>query len=524
MLKRVFLVFVLLLVIGLPASIFAAPPVLNVAIQVEPDSLDPHACNNSTQERAIPQIYEPLVDIGDDMVSLKPVLASKWDISDDLKTYTFYLRKGVKFSDGTPFNAQAVKFNFDRINQIKKLPYAVTQKVSKLEVIDDYTVRMSLSQPFAPFLAAMRRVFMVSPAAVKKYQRNNDLAQEWFTDHSAGTGPYTVKKWVRRTNIALEGNKFYWKGWSGKHFPAVNLRVIYEPESQRMLLQQGELDIITIVNRDSLEKLKKDKNIVIETNPIAAQMYVMMNCAAGPTANVKVRKALAYAWDFETYNKLMNGLTTGSNLPIPKSLMGSNFNLENPYKYNLNKAKQLLAEAGYPNGGFTLEYLVQKGDEQKIIMYQVLQAEYAKLGIKLVLTEMDWPALLARVTDWGTTKDPERVPSMLPFYKSPDVWHPWTFLWELFHTDAEIQRQGHWNMMFYENKKVDSVIDEALIAKDNKKALQLWAEAAQMIMDDCPALFIDGRMDFAVMRKTVGGFKFRPIADNIYFYYELYRK
>ena len=516
----------LLLVFVLSVSALAAPKsnILNVAIQVEPDTLDPHACNNTTQERTIPQIYEPLVDISDDMVSIKPMLATSWTISDDLKTYTFYLRKNVKFSDGTPFDAQAVKFNIDRINYIKKLPYAVTQKIKSVEIVDDYTVRLTMHEPFTPFLAAMRRVFMVSPSAVKKYQKNNDWAQGWLTDHSAGSGPYKVSKWVRRTNLALVKNGLYREGWSGKHFTTVNLRIIYEAEAQKMLLQNGELDIITIINRDLLSQLEQDRNIYIETNPVAAQMYVMMNCAAGPTADPRVRKALAYAWNYDTYNRLMNGQTTGSDLPIPKSLMGSNFSLKNPYQYNLEKAKQLLAEAGYPNGGFSLEYLVQKGDEQKIIMYQVMQSEYKKLGIDLILTEMDWPALLARVTDWADNQDLDRIPSMLPFYKSPDVWHPWTFLWELFHTEAEIHRQGHWNMMFYENTVVDKLIDQALVEKDNNRALDLWTEAAEIIVEDSPALFVDGRMDYAVMRKSVGGFVYRPIADNFFLYYELYRK
>ncbi len=502
----------------------ARPSELNVGIQVEMDSMDPHAANNSTQERWIPQIYEPLVDIGDDMVSTKPVLAESWEVSPNLDEYTFHLRRGVKFSDGTEFNAQAVKHNFDRIVAIKKLPYAVVQRVARLELLDDYTVRMRLNEPFAPFLAAMRRVFFVSPAAVQANQSGGDWAQAWLNDHSAGTGPYMLREWVRRSHLVYEKNPQYWGGWEGSHFDRVTLRVIYEADAQRLLLERGDLDVASIISRDALPALQRNPAISVNINPIAAQMYVLINCAAGPTADPRVRQALAHAWNFEAYNQLMSGMTSGDNLPVPKALMGPGFNLPNPYTYDLDRARQLLAEAGYPQGGFALEYLVQKGDEQKIIMFQVLQQELAKLGIQMTLVEMDWPALLARVTEWGATRDPNRVPELLPFYKSPDVWHPWTFLWELFHTDAMIDRTGHWNMMYYSNPVVDRTIDEALRTVDQARALQLWTQAAQQIMADSPALFIDGRMDISVMRSDVGGWKFRPIADNLFFFYEMYRK
>jgi peptide/nickel transport system substrate-binding protein len=127
------------------------------------------------------------------------------------------------------------------------------------------------------------------------------------------------------------------------------------------------------------------------------------------------------------------------------------------------------------------------------------------------------------VSNWGKNQEGE-VPALLPFYKSPDVVHPWTFLWELFHTDAQIHKTGHWNMMFYSDPDVDAVIDEALRTPDETAALKLWTDAAQQIMADSPALFIDGRMDFALMRADIGGWTFRPIADQYYWFYELHRK
>jgi peptide/nickel transport system substrate-binding protein len=252
-------------------------------------------------------------------------------------------------------------------------------------------------------------------------------------------------------------------------------------------------------------------------------MYVQVNSAGGPTADARVRPALAHAWNFVAYDQLMGGLTSGDNLPMPRSFFGPYADqISNPYSYDLDKSRALLEEAGYADG-FALDYLVQKGDEQKIIMFQVLQSELTKLGVELRLFEMDWPVLLDRVSNWGKNQEGE-VPALLPFYKSPDVVHPWTFLWELFHTDAQIHKTGHWNMMFYSDPDVDAVIDEALRTPDETAALKLWTDAAQQIMADSPALFIDGRMDFALMRADIGGWTFRPIADQYYWFYELHRK
>lgn len=514
---------------ALLAPLFLSPQLvqaetLNMAFHEQPDTLDPHAANNSTQERYLPQIYEPLVDIADNMVDVKPVLAESWEISPDLLTYTFHLRPGVKFSDGTEFNAEAVKQNFDRIIALKRLPYTIVQRVSQLEVIDPLTVRMTLSEPFVPFLATLRRVFFVSPKAIADHQVDGDLAKGWLDAHSAGSGPYVIEEWVRRTSVALTKNDLYHGGWAGNHFDRVVIRIIPEQDAQRLLIERGEVDIISIVGRDSLEALRANPELQVSVNPIAAQMYVLINSAGGPTADRRVRQAIAHAWNFEVYSQLMSGMTTGDNLPMPKSFFGASADrIANPYPYDLDKARALLAEAGHPNGGFALDYLVQRGDEQKIIMFQVLQAELAKLGIELRLFEMEWNALLDRVSGWNEDRDAP-VPAMLPFYKSPDVVHPWTFLWELFHTDAQIHIGGHWNMMYYSNPEVDELIDTALATTDEKAALDIWTEAAEKISADSPALFIDGRMDFAIMRADIGGWTFRPIADQYYWFYELYRK
>ena len=228
----------------------------------------------------------------------------------------------MKFSDGTDFDAEAVKVNFDRISALKRLPYTTVQRVSKLEVVDPLTVRMTLSEPFVPFLASLRRVFFVSPKAISDHQVDGDWAQGWLDADSAGSGPYKIGKWDRRTSLALTKNDLYREGWDGPHFERVVIKFIPEQDAQRLLIERGEVDIISIVNRDALAALQQNKDLQVFVNPIAAQMYVLINSAAGPTADPRVRQAIAHAWNFKAYSQLMGGMTSGDNLPMPKAFFG----------------------------------------------------------------------------------------------------------------------------------------------------------------------------------------------------------
>lgn len=224
------------------------------ATSTEPLGLDPALVDDVDSGNVLCNIYESLLRFKDKSTEVEPSLAEKWDISDDGLVYTFYLRKGIKFHDGTPFNAEAVKFNFDRQspeNMIPKMSYAplVLGDIDKTEVVDEFTFRVTLKRPSTPFINNMAMCYsapIASPTALKKY--NNSLM-----DHPVGTGPYKLVAWDRGQNIILTTNDDYW----GPK-PAVQnviIRIMKDTSARVVALNNGEVDIINGIDANVVEQL-----------------------------------------------------------------------------------------------------------------------------------------------------------------------------------------------------------------------------------------------------------------------------
>jgi len=502
--------------------------ILNVAKYNVMTSADPHTSTYNDMSMYIDgNIFEGLVTISkDDFTKVEPVLATSWEVSPDGLAYTFNLRKGVKFSDGTPFNGQAVKFNFDRLLALKKGGSYLGFKVIKnVEVLDEYKVRFTLKQNF-PFLAVTRYSFMVSPKAVKEHATPKDKwAQNWLANHSAGTAPYMIKDWVHEVNITLVQNPHYWRGWRKNNFKVINIRSMYEADVQRMLLEKGDLDIAMIISRDALPALKKNREIWAAQNITPAPMMLLFNFLVPPTNDIRVRKALAHAWNHEAYKEVRRGVAPRADGPIPAVLLGKDYRLENPYVYDPDKARDLLKQAGYPKGGFTLNVLSQKGDEQKRMIFEVFQSEVAKLGVKLNYHEKTWAGMTETCRDRTLMSDPKNAMHIVILYKSMDVVSPWNYLYKVYSCETQMSKPtGVVNLAYYCNPRVDEIIKRALATVDREKALELWRQGNQIVMDDCAAVFVDKQVEDVVMRASVKGYNPRVFTPRQFYYYELYRE
>jgi peptide/nickel transport system substrate-binding protein len=500
-------------VLAVPASsnaqLAAGGKVLNVGLYIEPQSADPHNVEVGTLLRELNSVYEGLVDVTEKIMVYEPLLATSWTASDDGLSYTFKLRKGVRFSDGTDFNADAVKVNYERVMAIKRGPYAAVKQIKAVEVVDDETVRMRLHQPSGAFLATLRQFMMISPAAIKAHA-GSDMAQSWLNEHTAGTGPYKVEQWRRGSVLTLVRNEHSWRGWSGQEFDRINLRVILEAETQRLMLQQGQLDIAQIISVDALPALKRNPQIRVVETEYAGQMYFFLNTALEPTTDMRLRRALAYAWNHEKYKALRKGIGPRADGAAPNVLFGPGYGFKNTYAFDADKARRLLAEAGVTKGT-RLTALVQKGDEQKRMLIEVLRDELSALGVEMNFYEGTWPAIWKRMTDWGASRDPALNWHIVVFYKSPDLWTPWTFLYRMFHTDTQLHKpSGQYNLGLYSNPSVDKLITEASVLLDADKATPLWRKANEAIFADLPAIPIEKMVEIAVMRSDIQGYVFRP--------------
>src|SRR3989475_4903540 len=340
--------------------------VLNVGKYTQLGSYDPHAGALDTLWWTGNNFYESLLDLNEDLSGPRPVLATSWTASKDGKTYTFKLREGVKFSDGAPFASAAVKLSVERAQALKKAAFLFIKPIARVETPSPSTVVCHLEQPSNTFLPGLRFLLVVSPKALKEHDKD-DQAQGWLREHTAGTGAYVLEKWEPNIIHVGKKNPHYWRGWPANKFTTINLRHIYEPETQRLMVEKGELDWSENVTKDALPALKRNPSLTVYEKLGTSLMVTYLNTNVAPTKDLQVRQALHHLWNQEAFNAITGNAANGGPLFTP--LLGKDWRMENPYPYNPDRAKRLLAEAGYPNGGVTPRFPSQEGDGDKPAMF-----------------------------------------------------------------------------------------------------------------------------------------------------------
>lgn len=481
---------------------------LVIGLQAEPTSLDAHVISDFNSSRAAMEIYDQLVEFKDEGTELEPGLAEKWDISPDGLDYTFYLKKGIKFQDGNPLNADAVKFSIDR--QIDpNHPYHNTGEfayadftfgtVKEVKVIDESTVKITLKEAFAPFLSnmAMHSASIVSPEAVKKYGKD-------FSKNPVGTGPYKFVSWKPGVEIILEKNADYFKG-----APKID-QLIYKPiaEDQTRLteLEAGNLDLIVNVPPDDLQRLQDAKKYQIIEQPGMHVWWTAFNTQKKPFNNVKVRQAINYAINRDAIVKdILKGTGEPATTPLPPVVWGHDFNIKN-YDYNPEKAKQLLAEAGYPNG-FEANYWIPEsgsGMQQPVTMAAAIQADLEKVGVKLKIQKVEWGTYLDKVFI-----EPEKSEmDMHQMSWMGDNGDPDNFLYALLSSE-QIPKAG-FNDAYYKNDKVDELLKKARVTQDKQARTKMYEDAQKLIMEDAPWVVMDHEKQIVVASPKVKNFKLHP--------------
>jgi peptide/nickel transport system substrate-binding protein len=506
--------------LGASPSATAQPEnVLNVGKYTQLGSYDPHTGALDTLWWTGNNFYESLLDLNDDMASLRPVLATSWTVSKDGKVYTFKLREGVKFSDGTAFDAAAVKLSVERAQALKKAAFLYIKPIVKVETPSPSTVVFHLEQPSNMFLPGLRFLLVVSPKALKDHE-GGDQAQAWLREHTAGTGPYVLEKWEPNIIHVGKKNPHYWRGWPANKFTTINLRHIYEPETQRLMVEKGELDWAENVTKDSLPALKRNPGLTVHEKQGTTLMVTYLNTNVAPTKDPRVRQALHHLWNQEAFNAITGSAANPGPLFTP--ILGKDWRLENPYPYNVDRAKKLLAEAGFPNGGFTLRFQSQKGDVDKRAIFELMQAELNKLNIKVEFFDDTWPALVKRATDWGTTRDANTAIHLFGYFRPMFLPTGLDFLFNMYHSDGNPMKGGR-NFTYYANPEYDKLINEAMVTTDRDREIKLERQAAELVWRDA-ALVVNGRIiDKFVARKDVKGFVY--LGDRVSFrYYDMYRE
>ncbi len=380
---------VVILCLAMLASAGPAGGRVVVGLNIDANTLDPHFVSSTQEYGMLKSIYEHLVWFDPAKGEFQPMLATSWKRV-GLLTWEFRLRQGVRFTNGEPFDAEAVKYTIERtidpkVNSNNRFPGAVN--LDRVKVVDPYTVRIITKRPAATMLTQLWILQLVPP----KYFSSTPLSE--LARKPVGTGPYKVVEWVKDDHITLEANPDYWGPKPA--IKTVVFRPIPEVSTRVAELQTGGVDVAIDIPPDQAKTLEANPNVQVERIPSGRRVFFGLRSDRPPLDNVKVRQALNYGLNFDVINQsLLSGM--GQRLATYVVPPFGDPSLQ-PYPYDPTKAKQLLAEAGYPNGfDITLEVPVArylKGED----ISQAAAADWVKVGVRVKVVPLEWGVFVKKI-------------------------------------------------------------------------------------------------------------------------------
>ena len=475
------------------------------------DTLDNQVSSNGETSEVTTQIFNLLVRAKPGGTEVEPDLAESWSVSPDGLVWTFKLRKGVTFHDGTPWNAEAAKFNFDRMadpmypyHDVKGFDYEywsdfMADSFKDAKVVDPYTFQVVLKQPNAPLLYNLSIIAFQfnSPAALKKY------GAQAFGQHPVGTGPYKFVEWVRDDHITLEANPAFFRKGLPKTKRVV-MRVIKDNAARFLALKANEVQAIELPNTDDVKVAMQDPNLKVGYRPAFNTGWVRFNMNDPMLKDKRIREAMALAINRQAIvDGLYGGYGQVAEQHMPPVMWGRIEGLKG-MPYDPNKSKQLLSEAKYPNG-FSIDFwyipvsrpYFPAGKE----IGTAIASDLSKVGIRVHLQTEDWAAYLK---DRKTNKFPMFMIGWIGDNGDPDDWLGYFFP----KFDAENA------YLSYNNATVFDLINKAKVTSAQAERAKLYAQAEQLILDDYRDIPIAHAKVPILMRKNVQGLIGQPDANE----------
>lgn len=474
-----------------------------------PDIIDPHVKYDVGAAAFNLNIYDNLLRYQGNPPELVPWLAETYSSSPDGLVWTFHLRQGVTFHDGSPLTADAVHFSFLRLLMLGKGPAGVFKRMGlepgHIRVLDPQTIEFRLTKPFGPFRMAIPLVSIVNPAVIKAHESNGDWAEPWLAQNAAGSGAFRLLKFDQATGFSMERFPGFWGGWGAQYVDSVDIRVIREQSSRTLALMKGDVHMIeTLLGADQLEKLEKHPRLKVLPYESMRFFVIRMHNQREPFTDPDIRKAFSYAFNYESFIKdLMKGRVVRNPLPLPRPLWGYPADLPG-YEYDLDKAKAHLARAKLKITR-PLEVYVQAPLEPTVQAALLFQSDLAKLGIELRLVKSMFPSIVA------STKTMESTPDMWIHWISTYYVDPENWIGEMY----DSANGGTWKASsWYKNPKVDALLQQARGMLDQDQRATLYAEACRLVVEDAPDLWVYNTIEYVPLAKAVQGLQFSLVGSG----------
>jgi peptide/nickel transport system substrate-binding protein len=501
---------------------------LTVASYGSPIDLDPHSAVEDRSALAIRGAYEQLIALKADQTDeYEGLIAERWESNTDQSVWTFHLRPGVTFHDGSPCDAEAVRASFERLLTLGLAPafemFRFLSDPSQISTPDPLTVVFDLGQPQPLFEAGVSSQYggqIVNTSRLRELESEGDWGHGWaeLNQEGLGTGPYRITSFEPGEQLILERFDGYWRDWQDGQFDRVLIRVVPESASRRQLVERGEADIVDGLDPDALAALEQNSDVVVDHSYSTQVDYVIMT-VAGPLASPEARRALCYAFP---YDDVIEGVYQGYGKravgPVAELCRGFASGTFQ-YQTDLAAAKELLVEAGVAEGT-ELTLMMDAGDPADDATVQLFQANLGEIGITLSVETVDFGTLTAILF---RDVAPEEQPNMMQW----GWWPAYNDAWS--HLQAQVlcsaQGSAGTNAGYYCNPEVDELLTLARDATDPTAYDKALAEVQQILSrDDPPAIYYLQPQWSTVLRRDIQGFAFNPIYVGTFDFFGLRRQ
>jgi peptide/nickel transport system substrate-binding protein len=461
----------------------------------------------SLEVMVLANIYEPLVyyDHTQENDPLKPALATSWSVSGDGLVWTFNLREGVHFHDGEPLTAAAAKQSLERTIGLARGGYYIWDAVDEIRAVDELTLEIETKYPAPINLIASSQyaAYIYSPAAA-------EAGTDWFDEgNAAGTGPYYLRQWDRNQQVVLERFDDHWSDWEDGSIERVIFKIVRESATQVQLLLAGKADFISLISVDLVSAFEENPEIAVSYIPSWKNSQFLLNTRKWPTSDPNFRRALTYAWDYESVTKnIYAGSADTARGIIPASLWGHDATLETPL-FDLDKAREYLEASEVPpeERKITVAYIASSEAYQNSA--ELFQRNLSKLGVEVELRPGPWGTI------WDAAKNPNSAPNAIsmtwwPTYATPSDW-----LTGLFQTEEP----ANFNLSYYKNPAFDLLVEEGvrLEATDRHAAIEKYQAAQRILIDDAVAIFYADLRERIVHSASLSEVSPNPAYNAIFF-------
>jgi peptide/nickel transport system substrate-binding protein len=501
---------------------------LILGLDASPTDLDPQSQYDYRSTIVIRNIYEGLVGlVGSATDEFEGLVAESWEANEDQSVWTFKLRPGLKFHDGSPCDSAAVKASYERLLAMGRGAVNVVSRFvsdpKQMETPDPETIVFNLGVPQPLFLSAMAATYgpqIINAKVVMEHEEEGDFGNAWLqlNAEGTGTGAWKLVSFEPGQEATLERNPDYWRGWEGNHFERIIIRVVEEAATMRQLVEAGDVDIMDrySVDYEWIDELQQNPALNVDLGDSTEVNFLIMT-VGGALASPEARQAMAYAYP---YQDVIDGLYAGNarraNSPVAPEVLGYP---EDAFFFetDLDKAKELLTVAGVAEGTELVAETTTNSDTSSL---ELFQANLAEIGITLTIEAIDQASAVALL--YGDTPVEER-PNFMQQSWWPDYNDAWNGVYPLVSCDSWGSKGS--NSGFYCNEEVQKLLDEAKDASTLESYTEILGKMLTIISrDDPPAIYYAQPKWPTVMQKDIEGFFFNPINIGTYDFWKLSRK